>query len=1512
MDRKDSPKISSPPLSRFVPQKVEDVSLGRKASWSSHTPQPTDADTNTTSETPLSLSQQQHDPRRLLTVVESLVRNRSGSVLARQTILKADHFKQATNTKLEFFLSGAPNFRAAELNVYGVAQPTVIGLSSILALLNCHPKSLHKQKCTWFLTREEPIVYLNGYPYVLREYANPMHNMLSFSGINASRLEMVEERLKADVIKEANALGGLLLVHQEIDDGTVVPCFIAADQVKTPKEVFLSFQEDGYELNYFRIPISPMQAPEDNYFDEYVRVIKTLEPTDPLVFNCGMGGVRTTVGTILAQIIRRTQLLERGLPDPFPISGYVYDRGDATTQLLGPEFIKGLHDADVKNTQNSVLLRLIYILEKGLGSKTNSKSVIEWAFGETQVIDNLKEAIAGNYYSVVSLISVLEHGSYCKRLLDKVIDQSDAVVNIRDEILLNRIKQTTQGGSDYRKESSYLSKSLMGLQRYMALLCFTSYINESPNSHFETRFSSWFKARTEVWRMVQHMRIKQPQLHFFRPVDDLRSMGSIEVQKRGSLGHARPAGMFEMIGAGAQLGSMALEAEEVILKSRTGVVLTSQTILKIDFWRQDNLNKNVETASHPRTPVMDHEENSLDTAGDGNHKINNSNGSGDGGGGDDNGGQMHHTFYINGAANFRRIRGSHIYGVAQPTVNGLRSVLRQLLDDRTPHNDNILWINLREEPIIYINGIPYVLRDRYFTLRNLHAYKGITGTRLEQLEERLKEDVIKEIRNSSGRILLHGEDHDGNVSTSWEDVNEDDVMTVRQVMEMVASEMGLQQSDTGTTDKRQHHQANDGGYTLDYHRVPVTAEKPPDWVDFDEMRSLIAEHCQSNSSAIVLNCQIGVGRSTMGTVMATLIVQWMYNMDTSKIHRSLTTPTRLNYQIINSLLRVIKNGLENKSVVDTVIDECGAVLNLRDMIESMHIRAENDVGGDDKKRHRLLKSGMVALQRYFLLICFQAYLENTPPDTLNDTESFVTWSKRHAEIATIFHELQRDDDDSDMIRQLVPVEKSIGDGVALSSEVMSVVRQRSGQVLSQNSILKHDAFPGCQKMNLREKIDEAYNFRRVLVKTVKRSVRHTVPEAVEGGLATDLQRSNKNGGEDVDLMMVPPYICGCAMPSKDAIKSVLKAMNAGPGGKRTVLWTCLREEPVLYVNNQPYVLRMFADPLKNLETTGIAKSRVEGMEDRMKLDALEDQKKYDGRLLLHDEEVDDRGGFNLKAIWETAPAQSIETPSEVFQSIIDEGYQVDYLRIPITDEQAPIPDVFDLLKLRILEASTGKDVLFNCQMGRGRTTTGMVAACLISMILNNNCMIDENNLLMNDTTTTNSNDTPEAGHLFETDRDEAYDERERYLNGEYKIILQVVSVLTYGKLAKRLTDQAINMCDHMQNLRRAIYDYRLRMDSMEDRSSRKYLVTREVGLNYLVRYFYLVVFADYLLEEVASPSCAMDDHAEATSGSSPTMGEDGNDIVTTEDAQKLTTFKTWLNGRREITNIIKFQSFDLS
>ena len=52
--------------------------------------------------------------------------------------------------------------------------------------------------------------------------------------------------------------------------------------------------------------------------DAYLQVIKDADPLHTsLVFSCGMGAVRTTFAMTAACLVRRRQLILRGLPDPF-------------------------------------------------------------------------------------------------------------------------------------------------------------------------------------------------------------------------------------------------------------------------------------------------------------------------------------------------------------------------------------------------------------------------------------------------------------------------------------------------------------------------------------------------------------------------------------------------------------------------------------------------------------------------------------------------------------------------------------------------------------------------------------------------------------------------------------------------------------------------------------------------------------------------------------------------------------------------------------------------------------------------------------------------------------------------------------------------------------------------------------------------------------------------------------------------------------------------------------------
>ena len=75
----------------------------------------------------------------------------------------------------------------------------------------------------------------------------------------------------------------------------------------------------------------------------------------------------------------------------------------------------------------------------------------------------------------------------------------------------------------------------------------------------------------------------------------------------------------------------------------------------------------------------------------------------------------------------------------------------------------------------------------------------------------------------------------------------------------------------------------------------------------------------------------------------------------------------------------------------------------------------------------------------------------------------------------------------------------------------------------------------------------------------------------------------------------------------------------------------------------------------------------------------------------------------------------MQTPKEVYQALKAEGYQVDYHRVPLTDGVAPGEAAFDMFFEHLKDARAEDPLVFNCQMGSGRTTTGMVMGCLIRM-----------------------------------------------------------------------------------------------------------------------------------------------------------------------------------------------------
>ena len=367
----------------------------------------------------------------------------------------------------------------------------------------------------------------------------------------------------------------------------------------------------------------------------------------------------------------------------------------------------------------------------------------------------------------------------------------------------------------------------------------------------------------------------------------------------------------------------------------------------------------------------------------------------------------------------------------------------------------------------------------------------------------------------------------------------------------------------------------------------------------------------------------------------------------------------INYIVINNLSRCLKNGVQLQKIVDNTIDNFSQLINIRNSIEQFRRQSEQLIKNENND---LMTRSLFSLQRYYLLICFAAYLyESKECHSVYSKETFSSWFMKHLELVNMYKDLNI---------------KSIVNTTTKSSSVdnmnkHSVIESRKGQVLSANMILKFDHFPGCQKAGLECLIEGAPNFRRVELNSI-------------------------NGN-----------VFGVAMPTKKAINSIIEYIkmkfsnnnNNNNNNNIKIIWTCLREEPVLFVQGNPYVLRSEQDPFRNLETTGIDSSRVERMEIQMKKDVMDELVRYNGKLLLHEEEAEASGKkFSIVPVWESV--DSVETLKQVYSDFEEiASVQLEYVRLPVTDEQSPIPMVFDLLLEQVDQFSSNTFGIFNCQMG---------------------------------------------------------------------------------------------------------------------------------------------------------------------------------------------------------------------
>lgn len=231
-----------------------------------------------------------------------------------------------------------------------------------------------------------------------------------------------------------------------------------------------------------------------------------------------------------------------------------------------------------------------------------------------KLMDDLTHAIQGHYDIVLQLVACLETGTASKGLVDQLIDESGAVINLRHTILTQRLRYASNAIPAKEKPELY-RRGLKALERYFFLVAFASFIEQSQDIK-NAQFGQWAKSRDEIYNMVKRMRTAS-DLRMYSPAQDLSVISRAEMGKLGLSSRRFSKSLHE----GSEL--VGSEWASALVANRRGITLRQGTILKRDIWPQEIKSNRAEEEGQDR---------------------------------------------IRGAINFRRVRDSNLFALSQPST----------------------------------------------------------------------------------------------------------------------------------------------------------------------------------------------------------------------------------------------------------------------------------------------------------------------------------------------------------------------------------------------------------------------------------------------------------------------------------------------------------------------------------------------------------------------------------------------------------------------------------------------------------------------------------------------------------------------------------------------------------------------------------------------------------------------------------------------------------------------------
>merc|ERR1711979_20336 len=340
---------------------------------------------------------------------------------------------------------------------------------------------------------------------------------------------------------------------------------------------------------------------------------------------------------------------------------------------------------------------------------------------------------------------------------------------------------------------------------------------------------------------------------------------------------------------------------------------------------------------------------------------------------------------VPGCPNFRRVPGYKVYCCGQPTISGFEAALTKVCGNIYPKDGKIIWLNLRQEPDVYVNGDPICARPpnkigEYAELGN------VTRDSAKADEQEFIKVVEGRAKENDGKLKFV------DINKTEKEVEVKELVTLSNVIE------GLKAKFPG----------------LVHMRIPVCNSAAPLETDFDILvKTLIGTNI---NTPIIVNDQVGLSRATTGCVVACLykefqisasfegLIETVPGMDLSllKMDRYKMDPNkdalfRGEFEVIKELVADLgADGEASKRECDKVIDKNGpaktggtGIKQLRENIAESKLSYEIM---DDAAQVFLKSKIMDNIHKYFYMIAFTAYMrqcaelarESCPEDKKKD------------------------------------------------------------------------------------------------------------------------------------------------------------------------------------------------------------------------------------------------------------------------------------------------------------------------------------------------------------------------------------------------------------------------------------------------------------------------------------------------------------------------------------------------